>query len=140
MKKVLIMIMCILILTGCKAENGNKVSKLETTIYKSLNHSEMVIEDAFDYLKKEFLEKDTFYHASLLTIEYGDESTEELEKNISEKISAYEILYLTFSFETGDVSYEVMESNHLYKYKTYLIKYNEYDTWHIYQMEEITNN
>lgn len=54
MKKVLIMIMCILILTGCKAENGNKVSKLETTIYKSLNHSEMVIEDAFDYLKKNF--------------------------------------------------------------------------------------
>lgn len=85
MKKVLIMIMCILILTGCKAENGNKVSKLETTIYKSLNHSEMVIEDAFDYLKKEFLEKDTFYHASLLTIEYGDESTEELRKIFRKK-------------------------------------------------------
>ena len=128
--------MVLLILTGCKAENGNSISKLETTIYKTYNHTEMVIEDAFDAIKKEFMEADTFYHTTLLTIEYGIDNTEELEKNILDKLSAYEVIYLTFSFKTGDVPYEVMESNHLYSYQTYLVKYNENDTWHIYQMEE----
>lgn len=136
MKKTIIIIMTLLILTGCSNENGNSISKLETTIYKTHNHSEMVIEDAFDIIKKEFMKKDTFYHASLLTIEYGVESTEELEKNVFDKLSAYEVIYLTFSFKTGDVSYEVMESNHLYNYQTYLVKYYENDIWHIYQMEE----
>lgn len=136
MKKILVIIMALMITTGCKAENGNSISKLETTIYKTNNHTEMVIEETFDVIKQEFMEKETFYHSSLLTIEYGVEDTEELESNIKDKLSAYEVIYLTFSFKTGDVSYEVMESNHLYNYKTYLIKYNENDPWHIYQMEE----
>lgn len=136
MKKILVIIMSLLLLTGCKAENGNSISKLETTIYKTYIHSEMTIEDAFDFIKREFTEKDTFYHASLLTMEYGEESTEELEKHVASKLSAHEVIYLTFTFQTGDVQYEVMESNHLYNYQTYLVKYQENDIWHIYQMEE----
>lgn len=136
MKKTIVIIMALLVLTGCKAKNGNSISKLETTIYKTNNHSEIIIEETFDEVKKLFMEKETFYHSSLLTIEYGGDNTEELESDIKDKLAAYEVLYLTFSFETGDVAYEVMQSNHLYNYQAYLIKYNENDIWHIYQMEE----
>lgn len=137
MQKIMIIFMALLILTtGCKAENGNSVSKLETTIYKTYHHNDIVIEDAFEFIKKEFTEEDTFYHASLLTIEYGVDNTEVLEKEIKEKLSAYEVLYLNFSFETGDVSYKNMKSNHTYNYTVYLVKYSESDTWHIHQMQE----
>lgn len=136
MKKTIVIIMALLVLTGCKAKNGNSISKLETTIYKTNNHSEIIIEETFDEVKKLFMEKETFYHSSLLTIEYGGDNTEELESDIKDKLAAYEVLYLMFSFETGDVAYEVMQSNHLYNYQAYLIKYNENDIWHIYQMEE----
>lgn len=139
MKKILIIIMCVFVLTGCKNENGNTVNKLETTIYKTYNHSEMDIEDAFNYIKREFTDEDTFYHASLLTIEYGSDDTEELENTVNSKLAAKETIYLTFTFMTGDVKYEVMESNHTYTYTTYLVKYSDADTWHIYQMEEISN-
>ncbi|MCH5166349.1 MAG: hypothetical protein J1F35_00515 [Erysipelotrichales bacterium] len=137
MKKVLLMIAVITFLTACKAANGNSVSKLETTIYKTNNHEEILIQDGFDYIKDIFTDKDTFYHASLLTMEYGNNDTLEKEEIVKNSTKSYDVLYITFSFETGDVLYETMQSNHVYKYETYLVKSYEHDSWHIYKMEAI---
>ena len=137
MKKVLLMIAAITFLTACKAANGNSVSKLETTIYKTNNHEEILIQDGFDFIKDVFIDKDTFYHASLLTMEYGNNDTLEKEEEVKNLTNSYDVLYITFSFETGDVLYETMQSNHVYNYETYLVKSYEHDSWHIYKMEAI---
>ena len=88
MKRNLILIMIVLILTGCRLENGNSVSKLETTIFKTLSHEEIVIEEGFNTIKSIFTDKDVFYHASLLTMEYGVEGTSELEEKIKSEQTA----------------------------------------------------
>ena len=137
MKKVAIIFTVLILLTGCKYPNGNSVSKLETTIYKTNNHDEIVIEDGFSYIKDIFTDKDTFYHADLLTMEYGLDSTKELEENIKIETNSYDVLYITFSFKTGNVEYETMKSNNIYTYETYLIKSYKDDIWHIYKMEAI---
>ncbi len=136
MKKIMLAATVLLLLTACKSVNGNSISKLETTIYKTHSHDELVIEDGFNYIKKVFTDKDTFYHASLLTIEYGSEETKELENKIKEETNSYEVLYIKFSFKTGNVAYQAMQSNHIYNYETYLIKSYKEDIWHIYKMEE----
>ena len=135
MKRNLILIMVVLILTGCKLENGNSVSKLETTIFKTFSHEEIVIEEGFNAIKSVFTDKDVFYHASLLTMEYGVEGTSELEEKIKSETNSYDVLYITFSMKTGDVAYEAMKSNHIYYYETYLIKSYKNDIWHVYKMD-----
>lgn len=137
MKKIVLIALVLVLLTACKSANGNSISKLETTIYKTCSHDELVIEDGFDYIKKVFTDKDTFYHASLLTIEYGTDETKELEDKIKEETNSYEVLYFKFSFKTGDVAYQAMQSNHVYNYETYLIKSYKDDIWHIYKMDGV---
>lgn len=137
MKKIVLIALVLVLLTACKSTNGNSISKLETTIYKTCSHDELVIEDGFDYIKKVFTDKDTFYHASLLTIEYGADETKELEDKIKEETNSYEVLYFKFSFKTGDVAYQAMQSNHVYNYETYLIKSYKDDIWHIYKMDGV---
>lgn len=137
MKKIVLIALVLVLLTACKSTNGNSISKLETTIYKTCSHDELVIEDGFDYIKKVFTDKDTFYHASLLTIEYGSDETKELEDKIKEETNSYEVLYFKFSFKTGDVAYQAMQSNHIYNYETYLIKSYKDDIWHIYKMDGV---
>lgn len=137
MKKIVLIALVLVLLTACKSTNGNSISKLETTIYKTCSHDELVIEDGFDYIKKVFTDKDTFYHASLLTIEYGSDETKELEDKIKEETNSYEVLYFKFSFKTGDVAYQAMQSNHVYNYETYLIKSYKDDIWHIYKMDGV---
>ena len=136
LKRLLIVLVTILFITGCTSINGNSVSKLETTIYKTNNHDELIIEEGFSYIKSIFTDKDTFYHASLLTMEYGTESTKELEEIVKTETNSYDVLYITFSFKTGNVEYESMKSNQLYNFETYLIKSYKDDIWHIYKMEE----
>lgn len=137
MKKIVLIALVLVLLTACKSTNGNSISKLETTIYKTCSHDELVIEDGFNYIKKVFTDKDTFYHASLLTIEYGSDETKELEDKIKEETNSYEVLYFKFSFKTGDVAYQAMQSNHVYNYETYLIKSYKDDIWHIYKMDGV---
>lgn len=137
MKKVLLIFAFILVLTACKAANGNSVSKLETTIYTRNGHEEIVIEDAFNFVKNIFTDTDTFYYADLLTMEYGTPDSKQLEERIKNDTNSYEVLYIKFSFKTGNVAYAAMESNHIYNYETYLIKYYEHDEWHIYYMDGI---
>lgn len=137
MKKILTILITIIFLSGCTNENGNSVRELESTIYKTYNHEEMEIDEGFNTIKTIFTDKDTFYHSSLLTLEYGDYSTEEKESLIKEETNSYDVLYIKFSFRTGDVAYEAMESNHIYNYETYLIKSYENDIWHVYRMEGI---
>lgn len=137
MKKVLLLFAFLLLLTGCASANGNSVSKLETTIYNRNGHEEIVIDDGFNFIKKVFTDTDTFYYADLLTMEYGEPGTKELENLIKEETNAYDVLYIKFSFKTGNVAYEAMESNHVYNYETYLTKSYKNDEWHIYYMDGI---
>ena len=137
MKKVLLVLTLVLVLTACKANNGNSVSKLETTIYKNNIHTDLVVEDGFDRIKKEFTDQATFYYSSLLTMEYGSDGTLDKEELVKKETNSYDVLYIVFTFKTGDVSYVEMESNHVYKYETYLTKSYEHDDWHIYKMEGI---
>lgn len=138
MKKIFtILIVVLIITTGCKNKYGNSVRELESTIYKTYNHEELEIDDGFNTIKTIFTDKDTFYHASLLTLEYGVENTEELERTAKEETNSYDVLYLRFSMRTGDVEYEAMKSNHVYHYETYLVKSYEGDIWHVYKMDGI---
>lgn len=137
MKKIMLVLASILVLTACKAANGNSISKLETTVYKNNNHDEMIIDDGFNTIKTIFTDKDTFYHASLLTMEYGTENSEVLEENVKNETNSYDVLYIKFSFQTGDVEYEAMIKNHIYNYETYLVKSYKDDIWHVYKMEGI---
>ena len=137
MKKLLIVILFCLFSVGCTAKNGNSISKLETTIYNNNNHDELVIEDAFDYMKKVFTDEDTFYYSSLLTLEYGDNDTLDKEESIKQETNSYEVLYIQFSFKTGDVAYEAMESNFVYNYEVYLTKATKNADWRIYKMDQI---
>lgn len=137
MKNTILVLISILALTACVAANGNSISKLETTIYKNNNHDELIIDEGFDTIKTIFTDKDTFYHSSLLTMEYGFEGSQELENQVKEETNSYDVLYITFSFKTGDVEYESMIKNHMYNYETYLIKSYKDDIWHVYKMEEI---
>lgn len=138
MKKIFTILITLIILTGCGNKYGNSVRELESTIYKTYNHEEMVIDDGFNTIKKIFTDKDTFYHASLLTLEYGFDNTEELEKKIKEETNSFDVLYIKFSMRTGDVAYEAMESNHVYHYEAYLVKSYKDDSWHVYKMDGIS--
>lgn len=137
MKKVLLVIMTLLFLTACTRANGNSISKLETTVYKNNTHDELTIDDGFNTIKKIFTDKDTFFHASLLTMEYGVEGSDELEEQVKTETNSYDVLYIKFTFQTGDVEYEAMKKNHVYNYETYLIKSYKDDIWHVYKMEGI---
>ncbi len=137
MKKLFIILATLIFLTGCTPKNGNSVSKLETTIYRTNNHDELIIEEGVRVISKEFTDKDTFYYSSLLTVEYGVSNTLEIENKIKEETNSYDVLYFHFSFKTGDVAYAEMESNHIYDYETILIKSYAHDSWHIYKMDGI---
>lgn len=137
MKKILTILITLIFLVGCGNKYGNSIRELESTVYKTNGHDEMIIEEGFDTIKKIFTDKDTFYHSSLLTLEYGETETEEKESTVKEETNSYDVLYIKFSMKTGDVAYEAMESNHVYHYETYLIKSYKDDIWHVYKMEGI---
>lgn len=137
MKKTFTILITLVFLCGCTNKYGNSIRELETTIYKKYNHEELVIDEGFNTIKSVFTDKDTFYHASLLTLEYGVDNTEELEKKVKEETNSYDVLYLRFSMRTGNVLYEAMQSNHVYHYETYLVKSYKDDIWHIYRMDGI---
>lgn len=140
MKKLFTILITIIFLSGCTNKYGNSIRELESTIYKKCNHEEMIIDEGFNTIKTIFTDKDTFYHSSLLTLEYGIDGTEEKEKHIKEETNSYDVLYIKFSMRTGDVAYEAMKSNYIYNYEVYLIKSYKDDIWHVYKMDGIEQN
>ncbi len=129
-----------MLVTGCNSHNGNRVNKAETTIYKSLHHDELTIEEAFSCIKDEFMTKETFYYTDLLAIEYGGDMTENLELEFKKNNNYYDVIYLQFTFKTGDQDYISMQKNHSYTYEAYLVKATKRDKWVINKMNEVFVN
>lgn len=122
MKRLFILLTVIILLTGCGNTTTANVSKVESTIYKTYNHTEQDINEVFAVLKQYFSNENTFFNCTLLTIEYGKyKDTTGTEENIKTQNNASEAMYLTFTFKTGEKS-TILNSNQIYEYNAWAIK------------------